>query len=416
MNELARTLTPLRGAALMLNIVVGAGLLALPGLVIEVAADHALWSWLICAVASLPLLTVFIIMGRRYPHAGGIAHFARMAFGQPGFTIGSLIFLGAVAFGLPAIALTGGYYIAEVFGGSATAYAAGIIVAATATHLVSSDVAGRISTFIASAILLTLIGLLLVGAYGINWTAAESRIVSLSDLSVSTAMLPFMMIFFAFTGWEVAAGLSEEFRDPTRDFPRAMVLSFVAATALYTGMAFVVQHSVTAMSPEAAFVSIADQVFGKYGSLSVSLIATVIIFANLLGAVWAVSRMVYSLGREGYLPFRLSVNQAGVPVTSVMLVAGVILAVLLGDRLRLLDIRDMLSLAGQNFMILYGIAGLALIRLSPRRAEKTIASVSVIMAVALTVLEGPNLAYPVCLVCAGWLVSRLKAADESPGK
>ena len=360
MNGLARTLTPLRGAALMLNIVVGAGLLALPGLVIEVAADHALWSWLICAVASLPLLTVFIIMGRRYPHAGGIAHFARMAFGQPGFIIGSLIFLGAVAFGLPAIALTGGYYIAEVFGGSATAYAAGIIIAATATHLVSSDVAGRISTFIASAILLTLIGLLLVGVYGIDWTAAESRIVSLSSLDVSTAMLPFMMIFFAFTGWEVAAGLSEEFRDPARDFPRAMVLSFVAATGLYTGMAFVVQHSVTAMSPEAAFVSIADQVFGTYGSLSISLIATTIIFANLVGAIWAVSRMVYSLSRKGYLPFKLNVTSSGVPISSVLLVSTVILAVLIGDRLQLVNIRDMLSLAGQNFMILYGLGGIAL--------------------------------------------------------
>jgi len=390
MNELARTLTPLRGAALMLNIVVGAGLLALPGLVIEVAADHALWSWLICAVASLPLLTVFIIMGRRYPHAGGIAHFARMAFGQPGFIIGSLIFLGAVAFGLPAIALTGGYYIAEFFGGSATAYAAGIIVAATATHLVSSDVAGRISTFIASAILLTLIGLLLVGVYGIDWTAAESRIVSLSSLDVSTAMLPFMMIFFAFTGWEVAAGLSEEFRDPARDFPRAMVLSFVAATALYTGMAFVVQHSVTAMSPEAAFVSIADQVFGTYGSLSISLIATTIIFANLLGAIWAVSRMVYSLSRERYLPFKLNVTSSGVPISSVLLVSTVILAVLIGDRLQLVNIRDMLSLAGQNFMILYGLGGIALFRLTPDRIERAIAAVSIVLAAALTISEGPS--------------------------
>lgn len=408
MNELARTLTPLRGAALMLNIVVGAGLLALPGLVIEVAADHAVWSWLICAVASLPLLTVFIIMGRRYPHAGGIAHFARMAFGQPGFIIGSLIFLGAVAFGLPAIALTGGYYIAEVFGGSATAYAAGIIVAATATHLVSSDVAGRISTFIASAILLTLIGLLLVGVYGIDWTAAESRIVSLSSLDVSTAMLPFMMIFFAFTGWEVAAGLSEEFRDPARDFPRAMVLSFVAATALYTGMAFVVQHSVTAMSPEAAFVSIADQVFGTYGSLSISLIATTIIFANLLGAIWAVSRMVYSLSREGYLPFKLNVTSSGVPISSVLLVSTVILAVLIGDRLQLVNIRDMLSLAGQNFMILYGLGGIALFRLTPDRIERAIAAVSIVLAAALTISEGPSVIYPLSLIIAGWLIARMR--------
>ena len=46
MNDLKRTLTPLRGAALMLNIVVGAGLLALPGLVIDAVGDHALWSWI----------------------------------------------------------------------------------------------------------------------------------------------------------------------------------------------------------------------------------------------------------------------------------------------------------------------------------------------------------------------------------
>jgi amino acid efflux transporter len=408
MNELNRTLTPLRGAALMLNIVVGAGLLALPGLVVEMAGDHALWSWLVCAVASLPLLTVFIIMGRRYPHAGGIAHFARMAFGKAGFIIGSLIFLGAVAFGLPAIALTGGYYIAEVFGGSPTAYAAGIIVAAAASHLVSSDVAGRISTFIASAILLTLIGLLVIGAYGIDWTTIETRTVPFSDTSVKTAMLPFMMIFFAFTGWEVAAGLSEEFREPARDFPRAMFLSFIAATALYIAMAFVVQNSISAVTPEAAFVSIAGQAFGKYGSLSMSLIAATIIFANLLGAIWAVSRMVYSLGREGYLPFKLTVSPAGVPVTSVMIVAGVILAVLIGDRLQLLNIRDMLALAGQNFMILYGIGGIALFRLSPDRIEQAIAAVATALAITLTILEGPSLAYPIGLALAGWLIFRLK--------
>ncbi len=155
-------------------------------------------------------------------------------------------------------------------------------------------------------------------------------------------------------------------------------------------------------------MSIAGQAFGKYGSLSMSLIAATIIFANLLGAIWAVSRMVYSLGREGYLPLQAHRSPAGVPVTSVMIVAGVILAVLIGDRLQLLNIRDMLALAGQNFMILYGIGGIALFQLSPDRIEQAIAAVATALAITLTILEGPSLAYPIGLALVGWLIFRLK--------
>ena len=65
MTELAKTLSATRGAGLMLNIVVGAGLLALPGLVVEAVGKHALWAWATCAIAAIPLLSVFIIMGRK---------------------------------------------------------------------------------------------------------------------------------------------------------------------------------------------------------------------------------------------------------------------------------------------------------------------------------------------------------------
>ena len=54
-------------------------------------------------------------MGKRFPNAGGIAHFAEIAYGQAFYSIASFLFMGAVAFGLPAVALTGGYYLAEIF-------------------------------------------------------------------------------------------------------------------------------------------------------------------------------------------------------------------------------------------------------------------------------------------------------------
>jgi len=62
-TDLKPTLTVLRGTGLMMNIVVGAGLLALPGLTVAVAGDQALWAWLVCAMASLPLLLVIIGIG-----------------------------------------------------------------------------------------------------------------------------------------------------------------------------------------------------------------------------------------------------------------------------------------------------------------------------------------------------------------
>lgn len=414
MTELHKTLTSVKGAAVMINIVVGAGLLALPGLAVDVAGDHAIWAWLVCAAASLPLLLVLTIMGRRHPHAGGVAHFARLSMGEAGFVIASLIFLGAVAVGLPAIGLTGGYYIVEHFGGSPTIIGGVIVSLAAASHLISSEVSSRISAFFASLILATLFFLLLVGGLGADWTSQAIDVAPLHSVDLGTALLPFMMIFFAFTGWEVAAGLSEEFKNPAKDFPKAMFHSFIAVVTLYVGMAFIVQAYAGASSPEAAFVGVMENVFGSYGSLGVSVFAGAIIFANLMGAIWAVSRMVYSLAREGYFFWEPTVNDDGVPVGCLVLTAGMLLSILTAAHLGHFDIRELLALAGQNFFVLYGLVAISLFRLSSNAWEKGVALASATLIAALVFLEGPNLWYTLCLAIAGFALVKIKGSAPSP--
>ena len=61
MGELKKSVSALTGAGLMLNIVIGAGLLSLPGLAVKTAGEHAIFAWIICALASIPLLLVFVI-------------------------------------------------------------------------------------------------------------------------------------------------------------------------------------------------------------------------------------------------------------------------------------------------------------------------------------------------------------------
>ncbi|MDQ0454439.1 APC family permease [Rhizobium paknamense] len=409
---LSKSLTTLRGAAVMLNIVVGAGLLALPGLVVKEAGNQALWAWGVAALAALPLLLVFLLMGQRFPDAGGIAHFARTAFGPRAYAIASLIFLGAVVFGLPGIALTGGHYIAEAIGGRPALYAILLVALAALSHLTSTEMAGRISSAIASIILFCLLGLVGLGFSVIDWSGAADTIASPAELSLQTLFHPFMMIFFAFTGWEVAAGLSEEFKNPRRDFPRAMALSFVAACLLYFAMAFTIQAVPITGSYEASFASLLALAFGEMGRLLMACLAALIILANLMGAIWGVSRLVFSLSREGLLPLRLKTNAQGTPFSAVLITSLVLFIGLTLDAFGLLNINAMLALAGQNFLLLYGITALALLRLSPRHADRLVALITLAVVAGLMVFQSASLLYPALLTLAGWVIGGLQHFQE----
>lgn len=403
---LSKSLTTLKGTGLMLNIVIGAGLLALPGMVVEKAGQQALWAWIACAAVAAPLLLVFILMGMRFPNAGGITHFAQLAFGKRAYAVTSVILLGTFPFGMPAIALTGGHYLSEAFGGTPTAYAAALIIAAAASHILSTEFAARLSAAIASIVLVSLLGLVIVGLSTVDWSSGASHITPLADADLRTVFAPFMMIFFAFTGWELAAGLSEEFKNPKRDFPRAMFLSFVAACLLYLCMAFTAQSVAITGSYEAAFASILAHAIGENGRLLMGLLAGVIIFANLMGCIWAVSRMFYASSREGLLPLKLETTKAGVPLTSVLLVSILLLIVIGADAAGLMHLATMLELAGQNFLLLYGVSGLALFKLSNRLLDRAAALLTIGLVAGLMIAQGTSLLYPLGLSIAGLLLAR----------
>lgn len=413
MSELKQMLTVLRGTGMMLNIVVGAGLLALPGLTVAIAGDQALWAWLVCAIAAAPLLLVFVILGGRHPDAGGIAHFVKLAFGEAGNVAASLIFLGAVAFGLPAIALTAGHYVTAIIGGPPALIASAIVVIAALSLTTSPDMAARLSTIIASTILIVLLVIISIGLAGVDWSTAAKTISPVADISLPVVLAPFMMIFFAFTGWEVASGLSEEFRNPQRDFPRAMLLSFAIATSLYLAMAFLAQTVSNIETPEAVFVDILGARLGAAGGVVVAAIATLVIAANLMGAIWAVSRMVFALSREGNLFIRLRVNKAGTPISSVVLTSFVILLVLAADGLDMLNIETMLAIAGQNFFILHGVAGFALFRHARHLHERIVAGLAILVVISLLLTNDlSSLLYPAVLGLFGitvWMIQRRSA-------
>ena len=68
--------------AMSVTIVVGAGLLTLPGLSYAQAGRLGHLPWLLMSVLMLPLLAVFAFFARRHPSAGGVVGYIRLSLGQ----------------------------------------------------------------------------------------------------------------------------------------------------------------------------------------------------------------------------------------------------------------------------------------------------------------------------------------------
>jgi amino acid transporter len=145
------------------------------------------------------------------------------------------------------------------------------------------------------------------------------------------AALP-LGVVFAMYGFEQAAQIGGEVRDPQRNVPRAMIASVIVGTVLYLALevAFV-----GALNPDNLVhgwtnpVSAGD--FGPYATLATGLglgwLAVILYFDAFIspagtGLVYlgTAARLSYALGHAGYIPRGVSrMSRRGVPYTSIIL-------------------------------------------------------------------------------------------------
>src|SRR5690349_8614800 len=99
-----RSLSLTHGTAMYVGAVLGTGVIALPALAADVSGPASLVAWLLLVVASAPLAATFAALGARYPDAGGVSTYARLAFGERAATVVGWCFYFAVPPGASAAA------------------------------------------------------------------------------------------------------------------------------------------------------------------------------------------------------------------------------------------------------------------------------------------------------------------------
>jgi amino acid efflux transporter len=345
-----------RGAALYIGALVGPGLLLVPSLAAKAAGPASIVAWAALLLLSAPLAITFAALGTRHPVAGGVSAYVREGFGETAAAVTGAWFMTAVVFGGPAVALIGGYYVADLTGsGTGVAVVVGltmyaVVLAANASGLRLSSGFQLALSAVLVAVVAVAVAVALPTRATDNWTPFAPH----GWWAVGTAA---NILIWLFIGWEAMAQLAGEFRDPSRDLPRAMALAFAVITVLYAGLA--VATIVTAATRDSR-VPLADLIavgFGHVGRDATAVLAVALTMGTMNVYTGAAAKLAAALAAERALPAWLAGDAHRSIPRRPLLALGTTAAVLLaGLAAGISSTSDLIRATSACFIVVYVFA------------------------------------------------------------
>jgi len=305
-----QTLSLFDGVVMVVGMVVGIGIFAMPSQVAMFAGNsfNYLALWLVGGVLALNGALCYAELAGRFPGAGGEYNFLSRAYGTKlallfAWARCSVIQTGSIAL----VAFVYGDYANSLLPlGSlgAAIHAAIIIVIFTAINMAGTfqgALAQKIFTSmdLAALVLILLAGLMLVLGDG---NAASVPAAPSSGGGMSGMIgLAVVFVMLTFGGWNESAYLSAELKDGKRNMVRVLVISILLVTALYFAVAYIYLQAVgyealTKSSTIAADVM--GAAFGPMGATAIALFVCGAAISTLNATIFTGARIYYALGRD----------------------------------------------------------------------------------------------------------------------
>jgi amino acid transporter len=310
----------------------------------KVAGAAAIISWIIGVILLIGIALIYAELGSTYPISGSTARFTWIHAGTlGGFFAGTYSYLQAMAVAPIEVEATLGYLSAKVWHGLVNAQGLlttkGLIVAIgfmfffTAVNLIGIRWMARTNTIATwwkiAVPIVTIIFIITKVFHSSNFTAGGGFApYGLKGIFIA---LP-LGVIFALEGFEQAAQLAGEARNPKRDVPIAVVGSMLMGAAIY----MMLQVTFTgALNPANVAHGWANPfgnagTFGPYYTLATAAglgwLGTVLIIDAVIspagtGLVYvsAASRLSYSLAKTRYVPpVFAAIDRRGVPWFSIV--------------------------------------------------------------------------------------------------
>ena len=289
---------------IVVGLVVGIGIFRTPSIVAASAGSD--WAfvavWIAGGLVTLVGALCYAELAAAHPHAGGEYHFLARAYGRPlamlfGWARCTVIQTGAIA----AVAFTLGDYLAQLLplGPHGAAIHAALAVGAFTALNVRGTLQSRNVQVAITFLVLAALGAIIVAGIMGGGSATPTPAVD----GVPTAALGAAMIFVLLTygGWNEAAYLAGELRDPQRNMVRVLVYGTLILVTLYT----LTNYALLAVlgldglrNSSAVAADMMRTVAGPRGEVVVTLAVVVAAASTLNATIFTGSRVFYAMARD----------------------------------------------------------------------------------------------------------------------
>jgi APA family basic amino acid/polyamine antiporter len=325
-SELQRRLGPLDAAAIIVSNVIGGGILFTPP---QIAASVPsalpfLSTWLAGGLLAFAGAMAYAELASLRPRAGGEYVYLRDAFGRlaaflTGWTSFVAGFSGAIATSAVVLAFYMGRFVPAV--GNSTPFftvpiVPGALVLSFSPQTVTAIAAiaamswihirgvgpGRIVGDVLAALKVTAFVMFI--ALGFAFGAGEiGHLSERGPVAPAGWLLALIPVMFTYSGWNAAAYVAEEIRDPGRNVPRAFALGTGAVIALYVLLnalyLYVLPVAELGRVQGSVLDVVADRLLGQTAGDIMGWVSIVSLLASISAMTFAGPRVYFAMARDG---------------------------------------------------------------------------------------------------------------------
>ncbi|KIQ06597.1 MULTISPECIES: amino acid permease [Pseudomonas] len=376
-------LSVIDGVAMLVGVVIGVGIFGFPPLVAQ-HADNAfvyIGLWLAGGLVMLVGALCYAELGASYPDRGGEYHYLNLAWGRQvsllfAWARGTVIQTGAIA----VVAFIYGDYAQRLLplGDHGSAWHATLVVLAlTALNILGTHESKRLQVLFTGITLVALVTVILAGLLLAEPVAAVPAAAAEGSGNLA-GMLGMGMVFVLLTygGWNEAAYLSGELRNPARNMSRVLLFGTLVVTAVYllANLVFINIFGLEGLRQSTAIgADLMTIVAGPWGGVLLSVLICITAISTLNATILTGSRVYYALGRDVPQLSMLGAwnDRAATPVRALLVQCLITLPLLLFGALSENGVQSMVAYTAPVFWLFMCLTALSLLRLRRLQPNST---------------------------------------------
>jgi APA family basic amino acid/polyamine antiporter len=322
---LVRRLGPIDAAAIIVSNVIGGGILFTPPQVAASVPNPWLFlaTWVVGGSLAFAGAMAYAELAELRPRAGGVYVYLRSAFGRlaaflTGWTSFIAGFSGAIAASAVVLAAYVGRFIpaaddptpifviplpfVPLTFSRRAAMALCAIALMTWIH-VRGVGPGRFITNTLAALKVSALLIFIALGFTIGSGSSQNLVTSAGPVAGSAWLLALIPVMFTYSGWNAAAYVAEEIRDPGRNVPRALAIGTLAVVTIYALLnvlfLYVLPVGELAQVKGSVLDVVADRLLGSRAGDIMAVVSIVSIAASISAMVFAGPRVYYAMARDG---------------------------------------------------------------------------------------------------------------------